>query len=132
MRFLNAVVGLGASMIAAGIVAASAAPASAHHSFAMFDDHKIVTLAGTVTEFQWTNPHSWVELLAKDPTTGKDVQWSIECISPNQLARAGWKRTSLKVGDKVSADIHPMKDGSIGGALVSVTVNGLTLSNHGI
>src|ERR1700742_1591259 len=110
----------------AGVAAVSlsaAAPASAHHSFAMFDNQKNVTLEGTVKEFQWTNPHSWIQLVVKDPATGKEVEYSIEGGSPNGLSRAGWKRTSLKPGDKAVAIIHPLKDGSNGDSLVSVSDN---------
>ena len=101
-----------------------AAPAFAHHSFAMFDSAKSVTLNGTIKEFQWTNPHSWVQVVVKD-ASGKDVEWAIEGGSPNGLARQGWKRTSLKAGDKAVLVIHPMKDGSNGGSLVTATVNGV-------
>jgi hypothetical protein len=98
-------------------------PALAHHAFAMFDANREVTLEGTVKEFQWTNPHTWVQLLVKD-SSGKEVEWSIEGASPNNLARFGWTRNSLKTGDHVQAVVHPMKDGSIGGSLVKITVNG--------
>src|SRR6185437_14900411 len=99
-------------------------PALAHHAFAMFDTNREVMLDGTVKEFQWTNPHTWVQLLVKDPSSGKEVEWSIEGSSPNNLARFGWSRTSLKAGDHVQAVVHPLKDGSIGGSLVKITVNG--------
>jgi hypothetical protein len=102
---------------------ALAGPALAHHAFAMFDANREVMLEGTVKEFQWTNPHTWVQLLVKD-SSGKEVEWSIEGASPNNLARFGWTRTSLKAGDHVQAVVHPMKDGSIGGSLVKITVNG--------
>jgi hypothetical protein len=92
--------------------------ASAHHSFAMFDNQKNMTLEGVVREFQWTNPHSWVQLTVKDAATGKDAEWSIEGGSPNGLARQGWKR------DKAVLVIHPLKDGTNGGSLVTTTVNG--------
>jgi hypothetical protein len=108
-------------------VLATASTASAHHSFAMFDNTKSVTLDGTVKEFQWTNPHAWVQLVVKDPVTGKDAEWSIEGGSPNGLARQGWKRTSLKPGDKASIVIHPLKDGTPGGSLVSAVVNGVAI-----
>ncbi len=65
-----------------------ALPASAHHSFAMFDNAKEQTLEGTVKEFQWTNPHAWVQLMVKD-AQGTLVEWSIECASPNGLRRQG-------------------------------------------
>ena len=100
-----------------------AGPVQAHHAFAMFDTNREVTLEGTVKEFQWTNPHTWVQLMVKDPA-GKEVEWSIEGSSPNNLARFGWSRASLKTGDHVQAVIHPLKDGSIGGSLVKITVNG--------
>jgi hypothetical protein len=114
-----------AVLIATGIMAAGAmaAPASAHHSFAMFDNQKQMTLEGTVKEFQWTNPHTWIQVMVKDKS-GKDVEWSIEGGSPNGLSRQGWKRTSLKPGDKATVIIHPLKDGSNGGSLMTVSVNG--------
>ena len=104
-------------------VALAAAPAFAHHSFAMFDSQKNLTLDGTIKEFQWTNPHSWIQIMVKD-ASGKEVEWSIEGGSPNGLSRGGWKRTSLKAGDKAQVVIHPLKDGTNGGSLVTVTVNG--------
>src|ERR1700712_1917680 len=106
------------------MVSLAAAPAFAHHSFAMFDSTKNVTLEGTIKEFQWTNPHSWVQIVAKD-ASGKDVEYSIEGGSPNGLARQGWKRTSLKPGDKAVAVVHPLKDGTAGGSLVTVSVGGV-------
>ena len=108
---------------------AAAAPASAHHSFAMFDNQKNVTLEGTIKEFQWTNPHSWVQIVVKD-ASGKDVEWSIEGGSPNGLARSGWKRTSIKPGDKAVVVIHPLKDGTAGGSLVTVTINGVKVGGE--
>jgi hypothetical protein len=117
--------GLGFAGLA--LIALAAAPASAHHSFAMFDNQKNLSLDGTVKEFQWTNPHSWIQLVVKDPATGKDVEWSIEGGSPNGLSRSGWHRTSLKPGDKAVAIIHPLKDGTNGGSLVSVSVNGVKI-----
>ena len=109
----------------AGLAAAvlAAAPASAHHSFAMFDNNKNMTLEGTVKEFQWTNPHSWVQIMVKD-ASGKDVEWSVEAGSPNGLSRQGWSRHAAKPGDKASIVIHPLKDGTAGGSLVSMEVNG--------
>jgi hypothetical protein len=101
--------------------------ASAHHSFAMFDNKQDVTLNGTVKELQWTNPHIWVQVMAEDPATGKVVEWSVEGGSPNNLARKGWSRNSLKPGDKIVIVIHPLKNGEHGGSLVKVTVNGQAL-----
>lgn len=112
----------------AGIAASLAVPAFAHHSFAMFDNQKDLTLEGTIKEFQWTNPHSWIQVMVKDES-GKEVEWSIEGGSPNSLRRNGWQRTSLKPGDKVVVVTHPLKDGSPGGSLVSVSVNGQLVGN---
>jgi uncharacterized protein DUF6152 len=97
--------------------------AVAHHSFATFDQTKETTLVGTIKEVQWTNPHIWVQVLVKN-TAGEVVEWSIEGGSPNGLSRQGWKRTSLNAGDPVEMVIHPLKDGSNGGSLVRVSVNG--------
>jgi uncharacterized protein DUF6152 len=100
------------------------ATASAHHSFATFDQTKETTLVGTIKEVQWTNPHIWVQVLVKNPATGDVVEWSIEGGSPNGLSRQGWKRSTLNAGDPVEIVIHPLKDGSNGGSLVRVSVNG--------
>ncbi len=98
--------------------------ASGHHSFATFDQHVTKTLIGTVKEVQWTNPHIWVQVLVKSPDTGREVEWSIEGGSPNGLRRAGWTRSSIKQGDAIEIVIHPLKDGSNGGSLMRVKVNG--------
>jgi hypothetical protein len=113
-----------ATLCALGVAGALAGPAAAHHSFSMFDTNREVMLEGTVKDFQWTNPHSWVQLMVKDQTTGKEVEWAIEGSSPNNLSRFGWKRTSIKAGDHALLVIHPLKDGAIGGSLVKITVNG--------
>ena len=93
-------------------VALAASPAAAHHSFGMFDVAKEVTLSGTVREFQWTNPHSWLQLEAD----GRE--YSIELGSPNSMSRRGWRKTTFLPGDKVTVVINPMRDGAPGGALV--------------
>jgi len=113
---------------AAAVAVLAAGPAFAHHSFAMFDSAKNVELEGTVKEFQWTNPHSWIQLTVME--NGKAVEYSIEGGSPNGLARRGWTRTSFKPGDKVTVTIHPLKDGSKGGSFVkAVKADGTTLGN---
>lgn len=109
--------------VGVGAALAMAPPALAHHSFAMFNNEKSLTLEGSVKEFQWTNPHSWVQVIVKDPS-GKEIEWSIEAGSPNGLSRQGWSRRSAKPGDKAVVVIHPMKDGSNGGSLVSLVING--------
>ena len=114
------------TILAVGTLAA--APALAHHSLAMFDNQKNTTLEGTVKAFQWINPHSWVVLLVRNPVTRRDEEWSIEGASPNVLARRGWTRASLKAGDKATVVIHPLKDGSNGGSLVSASVKGVAIA----
>ena len=118
------------ALAAVAAVCAGAAPASAHHSFAMFDAQKTMVLEGTVKEFQWTNPHCWVQITVKDPA-GKVVEWGIEGGSPNGLSRQGWKRTSLKPGDNAKVTIHPLKDGTTGGSVVTVSVNGVQVGAQG-
>jgi hypothetical protein len=103
--------------------AALAAPglAGAHHSTAMFDVDKSVTLNGVIKEFQWTNPHAWIQIVAPGPN-GATAEWSIECSSPNTLSRQGWKPSMLKPGDKVTIVANPMKDGTNAGLLVTLTL----------
>jgi hypothetical protein len=106
-----------AAMILGGVALASA-PVLAHHSFAMFDQRKVMTLEGTVHQFQWTNPHSFIELDV--PNGGKAQRWSIELNSPNNLTRQGWKRTSLKAGERISVRIAPLRDGRAGGLFLDL------------
>lgn len=103
-----------------------AVAAHAHHSFAMFDSGKEQAIEGEVKEFQWTNPHIWIQVNVKG-ADGNVVEYSIEGSSPNGLRRLGWSRNSVKAGDKVALKIRPLKDGSPGGSLVSILVNGQPL-----
>jgi hypothetical protein len=110
-----------------------AGPAFAHHSFAMFDADKMVTMTGTVTQFEWSNPHSWLRMMVQDQATGKPVEWMLELGSPVQQERVGWAKDSVKAGDKVTVTMHPLKDGSRGGGLLSATFpNGKTAGNGGL
>ena len=95
--------------------------AQAHHSFAMFDQEKMVSISGTVKEFEWSNPHAWIHLTAVDATTGRSVDWAFEMGSVGQIAAQGWKSDSIKPGDKITVNGHPLKDGSRGGQYRSVT-----------
>src|SRR5712671_4008922 len=90
------VLGLAGIAVAISAVTMSAIPAVAHHSFAMFDAQKSMTLEGTVKEFQWTNPHAWILLNA--PKEGAQVQWAIEMNGPTGLARTGWLPKTLTPG----------------------------------
>jgi hypothetical protein len=103
--------------------------ALAHHSFAMFDTTRRVTLAGTVTAFEWTNPHAYIELDVPGER-GAIKHWSIELGSPSILMRGGWKFKDLKYGDKVTAIVSPLKNGTSGALLSSITMpDGRVLGN---
>ncbi|MEQ1757026.1 MAG: DUF6152 family protein [Vicinamibacterales bacterium] len=108
------------SVLAFGVTSAPRF-AAAHHSTAMFDQGARVTLTGSIKEFQWANPHAWIQVISP-AADGTPVEWSIECGSPNTLSRQGWKPSVLKFGDKVSIVANPMKDGTHAGLLVTVTL----------
>jgi hypothetical protein len=115
-------------LVGLGLLAANVDFAVAHHSYAAFDLNKTVKVAGVVKEWRWTNPHSFVVLITEG-ADGKPVEAVLEANGPGYLARRGWKRDSLKVGDKITATIHPLRAGSPGGDLVSATLpNGQVLS----
>lgn len=107
-------------------LAVLAGVAAAHHSFALFDSSVEKTLEGVVREFQWTNPHTWIQLNVPDGRGGT-AEWAIEGNSPNILVRQGYTSKSLKPGDKVTVVVHPLKDGAAGGSLVSVRLSNGTL-----
>ena len=107
---------------ASAVAAAIAAPAFAHHSFAMFDAEKTVTVSGTVKEVEWTNPHVWLRVMVPNQASGKAEQWGFEMGPPAQQIRRGWEPDSLKAGDAVTLDMHPLKDGSRGGQVVTATL----------
>ena len=106
--------------LALALIAASST-ALAHHSFAVFDRTKKVTLSGTVKDFQWTNPHTWIQVVIVDDR-GNPIEWGIECGSPNMMVRTGWKKTTLKAGDRVTAIVNPLLDGRPNGSLVAITL----------
>jgi hypothetical protein len=105
----------------AALLSLLAGQALAHHSFAMFDPEKLITQAGTVKEFEWTNPHVWLHITAPD-ASGKTVEWSFEMQAVAQATSGGWKADTVRPGDKVSVEFHPLKDGSRGGELVAATL----------
>jgi len=96
------------------------AEADAHHSFAMFDLTKKVTVSGTIRQFQWTNPHSYIQLMTKD-ASGKDVEWSMEMGAPMYLYARGWRPSTLRPGMQVNITINPLRNGKPGGVVVEVT-----------
>ena len=103
-----------------GAVALTAGAAQAHHSFAMFDMTKEVTVSGTVKQFQWTNPHAYIQLNAKDEQ-GRDVEWSMEMGAPMYLYARGWRPSSLKAGTRVTVTLNPLRNGRPGGVVRDVT-----------
>jgi hypothetical protein len=94
-------------------------PAAAHHSFAIFDHTQTYTLKGTVRQFQWTNPHGYIDLTVSDGPEGID-EFTIELTSINMLRRAGWRSTDVKPGDEVTAIVAPLLTGDHGGLLLEL------------
>jgi len=92
-------------------------PAMAHHSAAMFDQQKKVELTGVVREFQWTNPHCYIQLLVKN-AQGKEEEWSLELGAPMYLYARGWRPSTVKSGDRLTVTVTPLRNGSRGGLLV--------------
>jgi hypothetical protein len=100
------------SLIALGVLLALSVPAFAHHGSAAYDMSKTVTVTGTVTDFQFVNPHVLIAMDVKDPATGKIEHWQGELTSPNHLARAGWTKSTIKPGDELTITGGPAKSGS--------------------
>jgi hypothetical protein len=95
----------------------------------MFDFSKTVEIKGTIKEFQWTNPHTWTKVDVEGGGQAA-VEYGLEGMSPNYLARNGWSKRTLKTGDKVTLEVHPLKDGRPGGFMVSVKLaDGTVLYN---
>jgi hypothetical protein len=115
----------------AALLMGTPALAPAHHSFAMFDRERTVTIVGVIREFQWTNPHSWIQITVTDDA-GKVTEWSLEGGSPGIMGRNGWKRTSLVPGDKVTIELYPLRSGEPGGSFIEITkADGTKLFYHG-
>ena len=89
----------------------------AHHTSAMFDSEKVVEKTATVTEFQWTNPHIWIEIRIVN-AAGDNEDWSIEGRGPNSLFREGWRPSSFKPGEQIMIRFNPMRDGSFAGGFI--------------
>jgi len=106
-------------------------PAAAHHSGAMFDRSKTVTLKGVVIEYEATNPHGWIRLMVRDSgVEGGGVEWAIETASPSSMRRLGLVPSKLKAGDTISLRTHPLRDGRRGGSLVDlILANGERVGN---
>ena len=108
-------------LFGAALVLACSVPVLAHHSPAAFDRTKEVKLVGTVKDFRWQNPHTWIEVLVPDDK-GKDVLWGVELTSPTYLIRAGWKSNTIKPGDKVTITVNPVRSGEPAGIFRSLTL----------
>jgi hypothetical protein len=118
------------ALLAALALGLAAAPAASHHSFAMFDQRQVMTLEGTVLEFQWTNPHAFIELEVR--ANGQTQRWAIELNSPNNLTRQGWRRSSLKAGEKVTIRIAPLRNGHPGGLFLDLRKPDGTVLDSGL
>jgi hypothetical protein len=117
-----------ASFLAAALVFV-AIPGAAHHSFVMFDTTKQITLAGTVTSFQWTNPHAYIEIEVPEEN-GTVKRWSIELGSPSILMQSGWKHNTLKKGDRIEVIVNPLRNGQAGALLFQANLaDGRKLGN---
>jgi len=108
-----------AVVVAGAAVLSMAAPALAHHSFAMFDADRTVVLNGSVKEVEWTNPHVWLRMMVADPASGKVLQYAVEMGSVARSTYDGWKPDTVKPGDSITVSMHPNKDGSRGGMYLS-------------
>lgn len=104
--------------------------ALAHHSYAMFDRGQRLELTGTVSKFDWRNPHVFIYVEVPDENTGEVVEWAVETGSRNMLRRMGWSHLSLQEGDVVELVVNPRVDGEAGGGLVSASVNGEKIGNR--
>lgn len=99
------------------LTAASSGAASAHHSPVMFDQTRQLTLSGVVREFQWTNPHSYIQLVVKNDR-GQDEEWSLEMGASVYLYNLGWRPSTVKAGDTLTVTLAPLRKGGNGGLLL--------------
>ena len=115
-----------AALMLTPLAMTASAPASAHHSYSMFDMQRTVLLNATVQQFRWQNPHAFIRVTVA--AGGQTEEWSIEMTSPNNLTQEGWTRTSLRQGDRVQLWVHPLRSGARGGSYVGVRkTDGTTL-----
>ena len=119
---------VGAAMLAGAVV--MAIPVTAHHSNSGFDVEKIIEIKGTVSEWRWTNPHTWIVVTGVDDGAGGKTTWSAEGRPPGVLGRAGWSKSSIKVGEQIGIHCSPAKDGTHVCLVARVTLaNGTVLAN---
>ncbi|MDT8397421.1 MAG: DUF6152 family protein [Pseudomonadales bacterium] len=131
MSMLKKISGPLALVLLAALAQLSSAVALAHHSFAMFDHEKQIKMTGTVSRFQWTNPHVYIEMDVAD-VNGESKRWTIECANPGILSRVGWKFNIIKPGDEITVIVGPLRTGEPGALLKQVTLaNGIKMGNGG-
>jgi len=105
--------------------------ALAHHSFAPYERELQIRIDGTVTQYQWANPHVYIELDAEGED-GEVSHWVIECANPGILNRVGWKWNLIDAGDEISVIVAPLRNGDAGALLKSIRMaDGTTYSNGG-
>ena len=105
------------------------APAFSHHSNVAFEVTKVDTITGVVTNFQWSNPHTFLKVMVSDGKGG-NAEWGLEGRAPGVLLRAGWTKKSLAPGETVTVDYSPARDGSKTGLIARVTkADGTILPN---
>jgi hypothetical protein len=125
-------IGISAALAWLGAAALAASTAAiAHHSPAVFDRSRQITVAGVVTEFRWGNPHSWIHV---DVTNEQDAieAWSVEMDPASHLARRGWRSSTLKPGDRIEVLVYPLRHGEKGGQYIAVTLpDGTVMSDRG-
>lgn len=109
-----------AACIASLLLSFGALPAAAHHSSAMFDAAQLRTFSGTVREFQWTNPHCYLQLVVTNEQ-GQEEEWSLEMGAPMYLFNQGWRRSTVKPGDRLTVSVAPLRNGQKGGLLMKAT-----------
>ena len=124
---------MNSKIVSLAVVAAAAfaLPAYAHHSFSMFDQEKTITLKVTVQELEWVNPHAWLRVMIPD-AAGTPRLWALEMGPPQRQIRRGWRPDSVKRGDVMTVDYHPLKDGSRGGMYLAAELpNGKKMGRTG-
>lgn len=126
---MNRVRHFGGQAILMLIMLLAGVPAHAHHSSAMFDKETVREVTAVVKEFQWTNPHVWIQVMIENDN-GELEEWSIEAGGPNSLFRRGWRPNSFEPGDRIEIKFNPMRDGSEAGGFIGAKLaDGGTLGN---
>jgi hypothetical protein len=118
-------------ILAAVALLTAAGAAAAHHSGAMFDRSKTVVLKGTLKEYRFVAPHSWISVIATADGKGKEERWDVEAATASRMKAQGITPERLKPGDKVTLRIHPLRDGRNAGSLIDITLaDGTKMTNN--